>query len=76
MSNKTINIPRKKPSSSELDSFVRGKPAAVATEPMKRLTFDIPASLHKRIRMDCLEQGIDMAVVIRRMLQERWPVTP
>ena len=42
-------------------------------EPMKRLTFDIGASLHKRIRLACLEKDVDMAVELRRILMEHFP---
>jgi hypothetical protein len=40
---------------------------------MKRLTFDIAADLHKRIRMTCLERGKDMAEELRRILEENFP---
>jgi hypothetical protein len=40
---------------------------------MKRLTFDIPADLHRRIRINCVERGIDMAEDLRRILQEHYP---
>jgi len=46
----------------------RDKPAAPA-EPTKRLTVDIPQSLHKRIRLACIEQDEVMADAIRRILQ-------
>jgi hypothetical protein len=45
----------------------RDKPA-VAAEPTKRLTVDIPQSLHKRIRLACIEQDEVMADAIRRIL--------
>jgi hypothetical protein len=40
---------------------------------MKRLTFDIPADLHKRIRLACIEKEVDMAAELRCILQERFP---
>jgi len=46
----------------------RDKPAAPA-QPTKRLTVDIPQSLHKRIRLACIEQDEVMADVIRKILQ-------
>lgn len=45
----------------------RDKPAAAA-EPTKRLTVDIPQSLHKRIRLACIERDEVMADVIRDIL--------
>jgi hypothetical protein len=50
----------------------KGRGEAVKT-PMKRLTFDIPADLHKRIRRACLEKEVDMTVELRRILQEHFP---
>jgi proline-rich tail region repeat protein len=47
----------------------RDKPAA-PTEPTKRLTVDIPQSLHKRIRLACIERDEVMADVIRKILQK------
>ena len=40
---------------------------------MKRLTFDIPADLHKRMKLACVQEGRDMAEVIREMLEARFP---
>jgi proline-rich tail region repeat protein len=50
----------------------RDKPAAPA-EPTKRLTVDIPQSLHKRIRLACIEQDEIMADAIRKILQKAFP---
>jgi hypothetical protein len=77
----TINAnPRNKPAADPraLDAFVQGQPerpaaTAKAKVPMKRLTFDIAADLHKRIRMTCLERGKDMAQELRRILEENFP---
>ncbi len=76
--------PRSKPDPADLDAFVQGhpvgapRPEPAATPPapkvaMKRLTFDIAADLHKRIRMSCVERGIDMAEDLRRILAEHYP---
>lgn len=78
---KTVSIkpkPRKTPSESEasrLDAFVGVEtPQPAAPSPrMKRLTFDIPADLHKRIRLNCIEKEIDMAAELRRILLEHFP---
>jgi hypothetical protein len=42
---------------------------------MKRLTFDLPADLHKRIRLACVEKEVDMAAELRRILLEHFPVS-
>ena len=46
---------------------------AVASEPMKRLTIDVPASLHSRIKVQCAHSGQKMADVIRALLAEHFP---
>jgi hypothetical protein len=82
MSSKSISInpnPRNKPpvDANALDAFVHGAmpSEAVPKTPMKRLTFDIPADLHKRIRRTCLDKDVEMAVELRRILQEEFPPT-
>lgn len=72
-----------KPDAEALDAFVQGGDAQLSTPlksaapaakvPMKRLTFDIAADLHKRIRMTCLDRGKDMAEELRRILEENFP---
>ena len=47
----------------------RDKPTSPA-EPTKRLTVDIPQSLHKRIRLACIERDEVMADAIREILQK------
>jgi hypothetical protein len=75
--------PRKKPVSSQdaLDAFVTGQEEASPPsekplsekQKMKRLTFDIDAALHKRIRLTCVHREKDMAEEIRRILAENFP---
>ncbi len=74
-----------KPDADALDAFVQGREAppvppasaeTVSKQPMKRLTFDIAADLHKRIRMTCLDRGKDMAEELRRILNENFPPQP
>lgn len=45
------------------------KPAA---EPMKRLTIDVPESLHRKIKMGCAARGVKMADEIRELLEEKF----
>lgn len=76
---KTVSIKPKpnQPESraSRLETFVgAGEPLPAEPAPrMKRLTFDIPADLHKRIRLACIEKEIDMAAELPCILQERFP---
>ena len=75
--------PRQKPSPEDLDAFVHGKPSdpvvreawplSAPKMPMKRLTFDIPADLHRRMKIACVQDGREMAAVIREMLEARFP---
>lgn len=84
MSAKSVTFnpnPRNKPQADTkaLDAFVHGKTAQTTEgpptekKPLKRLTFDIDADLHKRIRMTCLQRGKDMAEELRRILEENFP---
>jgi hypothetical protein len=80
--------PRNKPAPEDLDAFVHGggptQPEMPAQEarrpeaplpkaPMKRLTFDVPADLHMRMKLACVKEGRDMAEVIRELLSSRFP---
>ncbi|KAM3108246.1 hypothetical protein [Phormidesmis sp. 146-33] len=40
---------------------------------MKRLTLDIPASLHQRIKVACAMQDVRMVDAIKELLEERFP---
>jgi hypothetical protein len=42
-------------------------------EPIKRLTLDIPASLHARIKASCAMRGTKMVEEITVLLEERFP---
>jgi hypothetical protein len=53
------------------DEWVMAKPGPA--EPMKRLTIDIPLSLHTRVKSQCALQSLQMADVIREMLERRFP---
>jgi hypothetical protein len=39
---------------------------------MKRLTFDIDAALHRRIRIFCVERGMDMVAELHDILSEHY----
>jgi hypothetical protein len=40
---------------------------------MKRLTVDIPESLHTRIKLGCVANHQKMADAIRALLEQHWP---
>ncbi len=59
-----------------LDAFVGVTPTAAPQTPsekMKRFTFDVPESLHRRVKSQCAARGVDMADVLRGILEERFP---
>jgi hypothetical protein len=45
------------------------------SEGNKRLTVDMPYSLHTRIKTTCAARGVKMVDEIRAMLEERFPGT-
>lgn len=47
--------------------------AKAASPEMKRLTIDIPDSLHRRVKGRCGQDGLRMADVIRDLLEQRFP---
>jgi hypothetical protein len=47
-----------------------------AIESTKRLTLDLPASLHTRIKATCALRGVKMADELRRLLEQHFPEQP
>jgi hypothetical protein len=41
-------------------------------EAMKRLTIDVPASLHARIKSQCAIRGVKMADEVRELLEKHF----
>lgn len=70
MSQKTINIQRPKAPTPE--TWVSEK-AETPQGPTKRLTFDVSADLHKRIKMTCTARDQLMAEVLREILEKAFP---
>ena len=55
------------------DQWVENRaPEGGAGERIKRLTIDIPMSLHVRIKTQCASRGTKMADEIRTLLEERF----
>lgn len=40
---------------------------------MKRLTIDVPISLHRRVKSRCTLENLVMAETIRELLEQRFP---
>ncbi len=56
-----------------IDAWVNDETPPIA-EPVKRFTFEVPLSLHKRIKMRCAAQDRQMADVLRELLDKHFPV--
>lgn len=72
---KKVTIKTNKSREAAADDWVKDrKPATIAEgEVMKRLTIDVPVSLHKRIKTYCAANGLIMADEIRALLEEKFP---
>ncbi len=55
--------------SAEADKWVENRKTPALAERMKRLTIDVPESLHRRLKMSCAGRGVKMADDIRRALE-------
>lgn len=55
------------------EKWVNAKPApATKDEGIKRLTLDLPASLHRAIKMSCADRGVTMLDDIKDMLEKHY----
>jgi hypothetical protein len=62
--------PTAKPAHSSPDDWVN---AIQGTgQPTKRLTIDIPLSLHQRVKSQCALKGLKMADVVRTLLEKHF----
>ncbi len=57
------------------DAWVANRDTEVR-EPTKRLTIDVPVSLHTRMKTKCAIDSLVMADVIRGLLEQRFPAGP
>ena len=70
-----------KPQQATADDWVNSRPtpsAPQAEEPsgsgaMKRLTIDVSASLHRRIKIHCAQREIKIADEVRQLLEQHFP---
>ena len=60
------------------DEWVTAKPETPMEplEPTKRLTLDVPESLHRRAKVGAAEHGTTLANIVRELLTERFPTSP
>ena len=78
MSTKRISIGAK-PSATraqvEADAWVDYRETGDEPEPMKRLTIDVPASLHREIKSQCALRGSKIADEVRELLLQNYRKT-
>lgn len=72
---KKVSFGGKPPTTTQLnaDRWVEDRQFEEQKEPMKRLTIDVPFSLHRRIKSTCVLEDLVMADVIRELLDQRFP---
>jgi len=69
---KTVNI-APKPTRTASQDWVEHRKVPKEPRPTKRLTLDIDAELHRRMRLECVAKGLVMADEIRLLLEQRFP---
>lgn len=77
MSSKKVSIggkPSAKKSAEDtvVDAWVGSRSHEPPRDPMKRLTIDIPAELHAKLKADCAMRGRKMADEVRELLMEKY----
>lgn len=77
MSTKKISIgtkPTAKPVPVQVsaDAWVSDRNSIEGAEPMKRLTIDIPESLHRSIKSQCAMRGTKIADEVRELLLQKY----
>lgn len=75
MTKKISIAPR--PSARQADAWVNAEtkattPAQADAGEMKRLTIDIPAALHRRVKAACAADGLKMADMVRELLTKKY----
>ncbi|EMI25976.1 hypothetical protein [Rhodopirellula europaea] len=69
---KKITMTARPNAKAEVDKWVETRESAVAEKPAvkpKRLTIDIAPSLHRRLKMSCVNRDIQIADLIRTLIQ-------
>jgi hypothetical protein len=68
---KKVAMPQPRPVAATSDDFVSRKPESeAAAEPTKRLSVDVPVSLHKRLKIVCANREINMSDAMRDFIAE------
>jgi len=75
MNTKKVSIgtkPTKKPAPVAADAWVESRRNGDEPEAMKRLTIDVPASLHRAIKAQCAMRGSKIADEVRELLLQKY----
>lgn len=64
--------PTNKPAPASVDTWVESRTATDTPEPMKRLTIDVPGSLHRAIKSQCAMRGTKIADEVRELLLQKY----
>lgn len=64
--------PTNKPAPAPVDTWVENRAADGEVEAMKRLTIDIPESLHRAIKSQCAMRGTKIADEVRELLLKKY----
>ncbi len=75
MSTKKISIgakPTANPVPAAADAWVESRAHSDEPEPMKRLTIDVPESLHRSIKAQCAMRGTKIADEVRELLLQKY----
>ena len=76
MSMKKVSLgpkPTAKPAVQDADEWVKNREVVAAEkEPNKRLTIDVPESLHRAIKMQCAARGAMIADEVRELLIQKY----
>lgn len=56
----------------QADKWVKNRSESSQAEPMKRLTIDVSADLHRAIKTACAMNGTKMAEEIRQLLTQKY----
>lgn len=66
--------PTNRPVPDAVDSWVESRAVVeqAVVEPMKRLTIDIPESLHRSIKSQCAMRGSKIADEVRELLSQKY----
>jgi hypothetical protein len=71
MTRKKVTFGNKPATTATADKWVKNREEAT-DEPTKRLTLDIPESLHRAIKVSCAGRGTKMAEEIRVLLEAHY----